>query len=223
MAVLTIQPTTRVQPKFDRPYAIIVGHPRSGTHLLEECLASHPKIHKRSECVLRYRQWLEGENLSKTISRKYIFNNLPRSVNIAIVMYKELPLLETLCGPLAGFKLIHLLRDPADVARSCAQWKANKAKYGEKARAHYKITETPPPNAKFSAASVRTLTRQVKKLQDQHAALFAQHPATLTVHYEEFTGSREVNQLPDAFSRKILKFIGLKPCPLFCDLRKTGS
>jgi len=212
-----------MQPKFEPPYAIIVGHPRSGTHLLEECLASHPKIHKRSECVLRYKQLGGKKKLPAVLLKRPIFTNQPGCVNIAIVMYAELPLLEQLCGPLAGFKIIHLLRSPPDVARSCAQWKANKAKYGKKARAHFKVNETPQPNAKFPTAALPAHALEIKKLQDQHAALFAQHPATLTVSYEEFTGNREVDRLPDAFSKKILKFIGLQPRPLFCDLRKTSS
>jgi hypothetical protein len=210
-------------PKFDRPYAIIVGHPRSGTHLLEECLASHPQIHKRSECVLRYKQLRGQKKLPAALRKRPILTNQPGRVNIAIVMYAELPLFEQLCGPLKDVKVIHLLRNPPDVARSCAQWKANKAQYGKKARAHFKVSETPLPNAKFPTAALPAHTREVKKLQDQHAALFAQHPATLTVSYEEFTGNREVSQLPEAFSQKLLKFIGLKPYLLFCDLRKTGS
>jgi hypothetical protein len=116
-----------------------------------------------------------------------------------------------------------LLRNPRDVARSFTQWEANKAKYGEKARAHYKANETPPPNAPFPESSVRTLEGKIKKLQQQHTALFAQHPATLTVHYEEFTGGEQVAQLPEVFSQKILKFIGLRMHALACDLRKTGT
>jgi hypothetical protein len=210
-------------PKFESPYAIIVGHPRSGTHLLESCLGSHPKIHKRSECVLRYKLLAGDKKRLAELRKGYIFTNLRKSVNIAIVMYAELPLFEQLCGPIAGFKVIHLLREPLAVARSVAQWKANKAKYGKKARAHFKTNETPLPNAPFKKASLRAIARQVKQLQDQHVALFAQHPATLTVTYEEFTGNRQVDQLPEAFCQKILKFIGLRPHPLACDLRKTGS
>jgi len=209
--------------KFDKPYAIIVGHPRSGTHLLESCLACHPKVHKRSECVLRYKQ-LDGKTkLSAELRKKTPFINHPGYVNLAIVMYAELPLLEQLCGPLAGFKIIHLLRDPLAVARSYAQWEANKALHGKKARAHYKTAETPLPNAPVPEKSLRTLANKVKKLQTEHAEILASHPATLTVHYEDFTQNEQVAELPADFADEILKFIGLRPHRLACDLRKTGS
>ncbi len=209
--------------KFESPYAIIVSHPRSGTHVLESCLASHPQIHKRSECVLRYKQ-LGGKKMPGAKFRdQHIFTNQAGRVNIAIVMYAELPLFEQLCGPVSRFKVIHLLRDPEAVARSFAQWEANKAKYGAKARAHYKTGEKPLPNALYPEASIRALAREVKKQQARHTKLFSQHLAALTVNYEEFTGNRQVGRLPEAFSQKILRFIGLKPRPLTCDLRKTGS
>jgi hypothetical protein len=210
-------------PKFESPYAIIVSHPRGGTHVLESCLASHPKIHKRSECVLRYKQLAGQKKLPRALRDQRIFTNQAGRVNIAIVMYAELPLFEQLCGPVTRFKIIHLLRNPEAVARSFAQWEANKALYGNKARAHYKTSEQPLPNAPFPEASIRTLAREVKKLQDQHKALFAHHLAALTVAYEEFTGNHQVGNLPDAFCKKILGFIGLPPHPLTCDLRKTGS
>jgi hypothetical protein len=72
-------------PKFESPYAIIVSHPRSGTHVLESCLASHPKIHKRSECVLRYKQLALKKKLPVGLRDRPIFTNRPGYVNIALV------------------------------------------------------------------------------------------------------------------------------------------
>jgi len=210
-------------PKFESPYVIIVSHPRSGTHVLESCLASHPKIYKRSECVLRYKQLAAQKKLHRSTHNQRIFTNLAGHVNIAIVMYAELPLFEQLCGPISRVKVIHLLRNPEAVARSFAQWDANKAKYGSKARAHFKISETPPANAPYAEESIPALTREVKKLQDRHKTLFARHLSALTIAYEEFTGNRQVGHLPEKFCQKILGFIGLAPHPLTCDLRKTAS
>jgi hypothetical protein len=210
-------------PKFESPYAIIVSHPRSGTHLLESCMASHPKIHKRSECVLRYKQLLDKKTRKTALRDQRIFKNQAGRVNIAIVMYAELPLFEQLCGPVTRVKVIHLLRNPVAVARSFAQWEANKARYGKKARAHYKAGEKPAPNAPFSEESIRSITREVKKQQKKHVALFARHLSALTVAYEEFTDNQQVGHLPEEFCQKILGFIGLPLRPLTCDLRKTGS
>ena len=72
---MKIELSTLAAPDF-----VIVSSPRSGTHFLETALASHPKIHRRGECVLRFCRSLAPPN-------RYVFINKPRHLNGAIVMY----------------------------------------------------------------------------------------------------------------------------------------
>jgi len=207
---------------FDQPDVIILSTQRSGTHFLESSLASHPLIHKRGECVLRYR--LDGANpkLDAVHRQGRIFTNRPNRTNLAIVMYSEVALLEKLCGPLEKQKIIHLLRDPESVARSVLQKDANKNKYQERYRAHYKLNEKVLPDVAFDRAKVKPLTRQIAAEQKKFIRRLKGHPHLFVIHYEDIAGQGEVNILPKKFTREILKFLQLPYHPLSNDLKKTG-
>jgi hypothetical protein len=211
------------QIAFDKPDVVILSHPRSGTHFLEASLNSHPRIHKRGQCVLRYNLRHADQRSVELQQKAKIFSNEPGRVNIAIVMYSEVEDFERLCGPLARCKVIHLLRNSKDVARSVAQWQADKAVYGTNSRAHYKLGEKPLPKAPLQHDGLADIEAEVKKWQRNFTKQLQKHPAVMVVRYEEITHNRQVNRLSYEFGKKILNFLGLGPYPLHNELRKTGE
>jgi hypothetical protein len=205
---------------FAPPDVVIVSYQRSGTHFLEASLGSHPGVHVRGECVHRYQLHAANPELCARHRRDGIFTNRPGLLNTAIVMYSQLELFEELCGSIFKFQVIHLLRDAEQVARSCAQRRANRAFYGRDCKALYKVGQTLPPNRPYVVNPERL--RQIIAAQQQHTKLFATHPNLLTLRYEELTGNAQVNELPKKYGQKILKFLQLDYHPLRNRLRKTG-
>jgi hypothetical protein len=213
----------RISPfKFERPDLLLLSHPRSGTHFLAASLESHPKLHSRGECFLGLKcPASETEKINENI-KKFIFVNKPDKINIAIVMYRDVNILENLCGPLADFRVIHLLRSPDCVARSIVQAKANKKLYGKKHKMHYKINEEVPPNNFVEFDNLEEIKAKIKKCQKEFCKRLKSHTNVLTVSYEELTGNRQVNQIPEDFARRLLTFLNLEYYPLSNQLRKTS-
>lgn len=208
----------------DKPDAIILGHQRSGTHLLLTALASHPGIHGRGECLLKYKESFAGADLALDFpeDQRYVLNNKPGFLNIAIVMYSQVALFEKLCGPLSG-RIIHLLREPAKVALSMAQKDADRDRYGRAVRAHYRRDEAVPEHAPVSPERMAKFLGWVVAGQRKYAEALRGRPDVLTVSYEELTGDREVRTLAPAVGARLLGFLGLDVRPLATPLRKTGT
>jgi hypothetical protein len=206
------------------PDAIIVAHQRSGTHFLQASLASHPGVHERGEFILRYKRRNRSThalaNPSDDVPDAYV--NLPGRLNIGIVMYSERPIYERMCGPLSNAKVIHLVRDPRDVAISVAQMRADRAVLGGDFKAHYRIHESPPPHAEYSVADIDALVAKVTALQRGFAVECAGFPRALTLSYEEITGGRQVSEIPEHIATRLLEFLGLESRRLTNQLRKTG-
>jgi len=206
---------------FEKPDVVILSCARSGTHFLSTSLASHPKVHTRGECVLRYKREGSNKTLSKLYRENYRFTNKANCVNTAIIMYPEVHLFEELCGSLFTFKIIHLLRNAEEVAKSIVQKEANISKYGEDYKSHYKIDEECPSNVSYDLARVAALKHAVKAMQIQFLDLLKPHQNILILRYEALTKNKQVNMLPKMLARTILDFLNLDYCPLTNTLRKT--
>ena len=103
--------------------------------------------------------------LRERFIKEYIFTNEPNHLNAAIVMYNCVQAFEKLCGPIFGCKIIHLLREPQDIARSLLQKWANQAHYGNNYKSHYSVDESPPENVPFSDTEIDLLAPKIARLQ----------------------------------------------------------
>jgi hypothetical protein len=207
---------------FESPDVVILSHPRSGTHLLHSALSSHPKIHGRGECVLRYGR--RNEEVQTEFPPIWVrtFRNSPGHINVAIVMYAMVALFEELCGRLKDHKLIHLIRDPDRVATSLAQLEADKIVLGSNYKSHYRMNETLPPSANISPMKIQRIAAKVAADQRLYVLALASHQNCLTITYEALTRNQEVSTIPAPISIKVLTFLGLDFFELTTTLRKTG-
>jgi hypothetical protein len=164
--------------------------------------------------------------MDKYLSQHYLdahcFANVKSKINVAIVMYSQIRLLEELCGPLSQFKIIHLLRAADAVARSLVQLAANKAYYGRKVKAHYCLGERQLPNAPYDKLEVERIRHEVVLSQNKHTEYLASCKNVLVLHYEDLTQNQQVNRLPEHIASKILAFLCLDYCPLDNPLQKSG-
>lgn len=201
---------------------MILSHQRSGTHFLLSSLTSHPEIHGRGEFILTYmkEQQKHPERLFLDDDR-YRFRNRPDKFNIGIVMYSQVASFEELCCPLANLPVIHLLRDPAYVARSILQMRADRRHLGSSAKAHYRIAEKQHHHFPINSDELVDEKKRIVKLQSFYENQVRGHPRRLTVHYGEITGEQPVTHFPDKHSAIILNFLGLPYCGLSSRLQKT--
>lgn len=206
-----------LQTSMDRPDAIIFAHPRSGTHFLQASLSSHTKVHSRGEFLIHY------ERTGKE-PREFIFFNKPNKVNIAIVMYAQLPLFEYKFGSLEGSLVIHMIREPAAVALSLAQMKTDRALIGAKYEAHTSVRREPLATIPFLPGKyTELLTESVQARQ----AFFSKYLETISkkmkVTYEQFTLGKQTNYISEEKAGPLLTFLGLESCALTNNLRKGGT
>jgi hypothetical protein len=212
-----------LQSLADRPDSIILSHQRSGTHFLQASLSSHPAIHGRDEFLMHFRCPASRpgrEHDAKLIS--YDLRNRPGFHNIAIVMYSQVELYEQHIGSIFDVKVIHLLRDPRDVARSYAQMMSDKGVLGIKYRPHYSLGDSAALATPVVDAIAEHKVSRIAELQERFREKLAGHGDILTLQYEELTGRRQVNELPDDLASHILRFLGLEFHRLTNRLRKTG-
>jgi hypothetical protein len=204
---------------------LILGHPRSGTHFLQSSLVSHPGIHGRGECFLRYQRFIKEHDpaAAKSYSKPFIFNNKPGCLNLAILSYQSFPFFDRRLGrSLFASKIIHLIRDPFHVATSLVQMEADRTASGDKFKAHYRVNESLPVSAPISREEVKAVELRVTELQGAFRARLESHPHVMTVSYDEVTKNCQVNQIPENHARQWLDFLGLNYLPLVNTLKKTG-
>jgi len=211
-------------PKFDVPQLIILSRQRSGTHFLESCVASHPKVRGRGECFIRYKKRLLGIITPNDIPRRdwVVFENQVDRLNIGILMYDHVPFFELHFGPLRDHKIIHLLRNPVAIANSEAQKLANREYYKEGYASHYRINQTPPPNRPFDPRLAEEMCRAIRQDQTIFAERLTTYPRVLTITYESITGNCHASNILQTAAETLLNFLNLEPHPLSTTLQKTG-
>jgi hypothetical protein len=205
---------------YEAPNAIIIAHQRSGTHMLLSSLRSHSKIHGRGECVLRYKR---SRRPGAHQPGPYIFKNDPDRLNISIVMYSEIKIFESLCGPITEFKVIHMIRDARRTAWSVAQMESDRKVLGTEFRAHCLMEGMPLPHASISEETVSGIEQRILAKRGQYEGILRNHDNYMTISYEEITHDRHVDMIAPEIALRVLSFLGLGYEPLIPKFRKTGS
>jgi hypothetical protein len=153
-----------------------------------------------------------------------VFENEPYKVNIGILMYCVVEFFEKQFGCLENYKIIHLLRDPVEVAMSEVQKIVNREFYTPAGYAsHYRISDTPPINRPFDQRLALQMAAQIQEDQAQFTRRMEQHPNAFRVSYEDLTQNRQANSIPDDAACRLLNFIGVDLSSLTTTLRKTGA
>lgn len=180
----------------------IVCHQRSGSHLVQSCLNTHPDIHCFGELI-------DKKGLQPPPKRK---------VAGGIVMYSQWERLE---GQVKIQRFLHLIRNPRDTAFSLARNEKDKAVRGSTHRAHYRQGEALPPLYEVSVEEVSAWEERVKKYQAHFKGVLAQRE-TLTLTYENLTDNSPIEQLPEREAERLLHFLGVPYAPLSTTLAKSG-
>lgn len=186
---------------FDLDFAILC-HQRSGSHLIQTCLNSHPDIYCFGE--LGFAKELDPPAECRVVG--------------AIIMYNQWDRLD---GQVRIQRFLHLVRNPRDTALSLARNERDKALRGSTHRAHYRKGEELPPAYEVSAEEVRSWQERVERYQARFKDTLAKRK-TLTLTYESLTNNSSVEQLPEREGRRILAFLGVPYYPLSTTLVKSG-
>lgn len=175
----------------------IVCHQRSGSHMLATALNSHPEV-----CC-------QGELLQtiKTPHKVYAPRPIvPHGVSGAILMYGHWKLTTQL--GLNPKKCIHLLRDPIRTAISVAKNLADEQTRGPEHRPHFPRGSKHRQMVEFDATAVPELAARIAERQ-QRFAVFLADRTVLEIRYEDLTGEKDVEVLPEQASSRILEFLGV--------------
>ena len=180
---------------------LIVCTQRSGSHLLASALNSHPDISCRGE--LR-----EKDRLIKPSQE---------GLRGAILMYNRCPAFGT---TYTADKLIHLVRDPKNTAKSRLANSIDKKEKGNEHSAHFleivdREFELNGKRLKGVSAAIRNDIRRAKKWLKGHPHL--------EISYEELTGNCSVSTIRPEISARLTDFLGLPKATLSTDLVKPNT
>ena len=206
---------------FEVPDVIILGQPRSGTHFLEESLASHPQIRGRGECFLRYQRFL-AQGVSIEPIKKRLFINKRHRVNVGILMYYLVDFFTKKFGAISDYRILHILRNPRDIAVSVAQMEADRLHFGRDYRVHRKLHHPAPVHAPILIQKVKEIEAKAMQMQQGFCRRLGSLPNVLTIDYDIITAGRQTNKLPEKYARLLLDFLHLPYHPLENALQKTG-
>ena len=178
---------------------IIFSTQRSGSHLLQDLLNSHPDINIRGEIFLHYRK---GIKLHPHVEGK---------VNIAILQYSQLESFYELGGDLKKIKIIHLLRNPLDVAISRLQLKVDR-EIDKNISAHHRSTRK-KEYGKRGIIDEGLIDSEIKRIELSYNSQkeLLKNIDHLEINYEDFTnGGNNTEYLNDDIAKKILNYLNLK-------------
>lgn len=213
--------------RIESPEVIILSTQRSGTHLLQSMLACHTQVQARGEFILHYRRKCAGgvaaPELDPAEVAGFRYRCRPGFVNLGIVMYGQIAEFEQLCGPLLAPKIIHLVRDPVQVAKSRLQMKFDRALLGDKFRAHYHTKDTAALPPVFTDPDEEALAERVRVSQSYHLQLLAGRSNVLTVTYEEICANQQVVQLSPPLAQRLFDFLELDVEAASTGLVKTSA
>lgn len=186
---------------------IIYCAPRVGAHMLASMLNSHPEVACEGEVHL------PNDPDTKRAKKKA---KLPGVKLVgAIVHYR----FEKVWAPL----VIHLTRDPANLALSQARMKevrkysgASDTKYAG-FKMHQEIGSKAPSNSLIKVGPhLAKAIKQRARMQMDHAAYLLRSKVAagelkgiLDLTYEGITGNQSVEVMPEAVAKKVLGFLGL--------------
>jgi hypothetical protein len=183
--------------------AAIVCLPRSGSHMLASCLASHPLVGSFGEFVGR--------------TQPVPFPTDP--VVVGIIMYKHWE--RALADGVEIARVIHLIRDPHPTALSYLRNQAHRRIEGAAHRAHARQGEPPLRQHPIDLSELDEMTGSMAAQQAEFRRRL-QVRDVLEVRYEALTGGRSISVLPADEARRILTWLRLPYARLHTRYVKTG-
>jgi hypothetical protein len=184
--------------KIKLPEVIIFTIQRSGSHLLLDLLESHPDINGRRELFY-----------NRTERRQLELPYVEGKVNVAILHYGQLDNFYYFGGELKKVKIIHLLRNPRNVAISILQLVADR-KLNKNIKGHQEVRKYYGERAEIDVSQLPD--RISKTIEKQNAEIeMLKDMEHLQIRYEDFVpDEKSIEYLDDDIAKRILDFIGLE-------------
>jgi len=182
-----------IEAEFD---FLIVCHQRSGSHLLQTFLDSHPEINCLGEIGI-------DDPWSVMQGCKY---------RGGILMYNRVGFLKSQVPD----RFIHLIRNPRMTAVSAVKNSALRKRTGAGHNAHRIRGGDPKPDIQVDMDTVNRRTAHIKGRQKRMSRLLRTYRRPiLTVTYEELTdGGKDVEFCPEGVMRRLTEFLGVEPVRL---------
>lgn len=179
---------------------IILCTQRTGSHMLASALNAHPDI----SCC--------GELRPKDIV-------VPSSGDVtgAILMYSNW---RDFGVRVSASKIIHLVRDPDNTAKSRLVNNKDKEEQKKKHKAHF--LEKVDRGFEIDVKQVGDLSGSIRKKVKRARGWIRDIPH-IEVTYEELTENVSVSQLPTEVAKRITDFLGLSYAPLITELVKPNT
>jgi len=197
-----------------KTWAAIVSAQRSGTRLLEECLASHPDVEGGGEILKPFSGW-------STRTLQDFFEGGEAEVRVCRLMYNHITAPTAMWLQMNEVCIIHLIRED-HVRREVSNWINRQRKKTGRPSAHAYEEWEPVP----IRVDVPWVLRQIQSVRVQIEAyrrLFETGPY-LEVTYTDMVGyeGAEITQLRQELECKLYRFLDLDPAPLTSSQRKQN-
>jgi len=197
-----------------RVQAVILSTQRSGTRLLEECLASHPDVEGGGEVLKAVPGWSTG-------TLRDFFESGDGKARVCRLMYNQMTAPVILWLQMNKVRIIHLIRED-HVRREVSNW-INRQKQRTGRLSAHAYEEWEPVRIEVD---VPWITRKVREVQGQIEGFrdLFRTGRYLEVTYEEVVGceGEEITELPTRLSGKLCRFLDLDPHPLTSPQRKQN-
>ena len=171
---------------------VLITHQRSGSHLLMDLLDSHPEVKMYGEVVR------SGTEPKRVAGKK----------TGAIVHYKQWERARKKID-LSATQVVHLKRDPTEVATSVVRNKIDSRTRGDRHQANYRAGDERPYHGEVDPDEVESWRAKVDRLQREFTEFLSDHDV-YTVTYEELTGGVEITEAPARVIRPLLRFLGIE-------------
>lgn len=199
------------------PRTLIISTQRSGTHLLVSLIGHHPEVKAYGEIYLKFRRSGRFPKVEENCA------------SIGILMYSQLATFYKLGGNLGNHKIIHLLRQPHDVAMSRLQMAADKKSLGPQYKAHYRSNsalhkEIFDDNLRESPdlSKLKVITARIAK-QQKLFKIKLQNIPHFEINFEDICPrNQQITTLNGNLSNSLLNFLGLPNWELSTKYLKTG-
>jgi len=197
-----------------RTWAAILSTQRSGTRLLEECLASHPDVECGGEVLREAPPW-------PLRTLQDFFEGGEAEVRVCRLMYNQITAPVILWLQMNEVSIIHLIRED-HVRREVSNW-INRHKKRTGRPSDHAYEEWKPVQMEVDVAWVARQIQWVKAQIEGFRNLFEGGPY-LEVTYEEMVGyeGEEISQLSPDLDCRLYRFLDLYPAPLTSPQRKQN-
>jgi hypothetical protein len=194
--------------------AVILSTQRSGTRLLEECLAHHPDVKCGGEVLKVTPGW-------STRTLQDFFEDGDGKVRVCRLMYNQLTAPVILWLQMNEVRVIYLIRED-HVRREVSNW-INRQKKRTGRPSDHAYERWKPIQIEVDVPWIIRKIREVQGQIEGFGDLFRSGPY-LEVTYEEMVGreGEEISELPAKLSGKLCRFLDLDPHPLTSPQRKQN-